>query len=167
MISIPTSAIAEKIVDAIANIACNVEPSCKAALASAAQRETSSPCKFALDIMNDNINIASSECRPVCQDTGMVVVFCAIGQQVALVGELLQTAIDSAVAKAYVPLRKSVLDPITRTNTLTNAPAVLYTSIVEGKDITIEVMLKGFGSENMSKVFMLTLADGLDKALNA
>lgn len=164
MIKIDTAYIAKKIGESIDKISCEVEPSCREALKKALGREDNPTAKFALKVMNENIDIAKSEHRPVCQDTGMVVVFLEIGNNIVLTGELLQKAIDKEVEKAYVTLRKSVLDPISRKNTGTNTPAVVHTSYIEGDDIKVEVMLKGFGSENMSKVFLLNPAQGLEEA---
>ncbi|MDE5990701.1 MAG: fumarate hydratase [Clostridia bacterium] len=164
MIKISTEYIAEKVKRAIDKISCEVEPSCQAALQKAYEKEDGKTAKFALEVMLENIAIAKAEHRPVCQDTGMVVVFVEIGKEVILTGRLLQDAIDSAVKDAYVTLRKSVLDPVTRINTKTNTPSVVHTSIVEGEDVKVEIMLKGFGSENMSKVYLLNPAQGLEEA---
>ena len=164
MIKISTEYVAEKIKQAIDKISCEVEPSCQAALKKAYEKEDGKTAKFALEVMLENIDIAKAEHRPVCQDTGMVVVFIEIGKEVFLTGRLLQDAIDGAVKDAYVTLRKSVLDPVTRVNTKTNTPSVVHTSIVDGEDVKVEVMLKGFGSENMSKVYLLNPAQGLEEA---
>ena len=164
MIKISTKIIADKIKSAIDKISCEVEPSCRKALEQACEKEDGKTAKFALEVMLDNISLAKAEHRPVCQDTGMVVVFVEIGKEVILTGKLLQDAIDEAVEEAYVTLRKSVLDPVTRINTKTNTPSVVHTSIVEGEDVKVEIMLKGFGSENMSKVYLLNPAQGLDEA---
>lgn len=164
MIKISTKYIADKIKEAIDKISCEVEPSCQKALQAAYEKEDGKTAKFALEVMLDNIALAKKEDRPVCQDTGMVVVFVEIGKEVVLMGKLLQVAIDEAVEEAYVTLRKSVLDPVTRINTKTNTPSVVHTSIVEGEDVKVEIMLKGFGSENMSKVYLLNPAQGLEEA---
>lgn len=164
MYKIDTQIIAQKIKQSIDRISCEVEPSCREALKEAYEAEENSTAKFALNVMNENIRLAAAEHRPVCQDTGMAVVFVEIGKEVILSGKLLQEAIDRAVEESYVTLRKSVLDPVTRVNTKTNAPAVVHTSFVEGNDVKVEVMLKGFGSENMSKVYMLNPAQGLEEA---
>ena len=164
MIKISTRYIADRIKQAIDKISCEVEPTCRKALKEAYEKETGKSAKFALEVMLENIEIAKSEHRPVCQDTGMVVVFLEIGKEVFLTGNLLQDEIDRAVESAYVTLRKSVLDPVTRINTKTNTPAVVHTSIVDGEDVKVQVMLKGFGSENMSKVYLLNPAQGLEEA---
>lgn len=164
MYKIDTGVIAEKIKREIDKISCEVEPSCRMALKKAYEIEENETSKFALKVMNDNVDLAIAEHRPVCQDTGMVVVFLEIGKEVILTGKLLQDAIDGAVEEAYVTLRKSVLDPVTRINTKTNTPSVVHTSYVEGNDVKVQVMLKGFGSENMSKVYLLNPAQGLEEA---
>ncbi len=164
MYKIDTDVIAEKIKQQIDKISCEVEPSCRVALKKAYEIEENDTAKFALKVMNDNIDLAIAEHRPVCQDTGMVVVFLEIGKEIILTGKLLQDAIDCAVEKAYATLRKSVLDPVTRINTKTNTPCVIHTSYVNGSDVKVHVMLKGFGSENMSKVYLLNPAQGLEEA---
>ena len=164
MYKIDTQIIAQKIKQTIDVISCEVEQSCALALKKAYEIEQNPTSKFALKVMNDNIDLAIAEHRPVCQDTGMVVVFLEIGKEVILTGKLLQDAIDGAVEEAYVTLRKSVLDPVTRVNTKTNTPSVVHTSFVEGSDVKVQVMLKGFGSENMSKVYLLNPAQGLEEA---
>lgn len=164
MYKIDTQVIAEKIKKTIDKISCEVELSCQAALKKAYEIEQNATAKFALKVMNENIDIAVAEHRPVCQDTGMAVVFAEIGREVILTGKLLQDAIDDAVEEAYVTLRKSVLDPVTRINTKTNTPSVVHTSFVDGSDVKVQVMLKGFGSENMSKVYLLNPAQGLEEA---
>ncbi len=164
MIEISTKLIAEKIAQAIDKISCEVEDSCYKALDNALQIEDNKTTRFALSVMKENFDIAKAEHRPVCQDTGMVVIFLEIGNEVYLTGEILQKAIDKEVEKAYTYLRKSVLDPITRVNTKTNTPSVINIKQVEGNQVHVQVMLKGFGSENMSKVYMLNPAQGLEEA---
>lgn len=164
MVDISTKTIAQAISKCIDTISCEVEQSCYDALDNALKIEDNKTAKFALKVMKENFDIAKKEHRPVCQDTGMVVIFLQIGQNVHLTGELLQTAIDKEVEKAYTYLRKSVLDPVSRVNTKTNTPSIIHTEIVEGDDVKIEVMLKGFGSENMSKVYLLNPAQGLEEA---
>ena len=164
MIEISTKTIALEIAKAIDKISCEVEDSCYSALSHALEIEDNKTTKFALSVMKDNFDIAKKEHRPVCQDTGMVVVYLEVGNEVFLSGDTLQKAIDEEVKKAYTYLRKSVLDPITRVNTKTNTPCVINLTQVEGKDVKVQVMLKGFGSENMSKVYMLNPAQGLPEA---
>lgn len=164
MVTISTEYIAKKISEGIDKISCEVEESCYNALSKALSIEDNKTSKFALDVMKNNFDLAKKEHRPVCQDTGMVVVFLEIGNEVILEGKLLQEAIDDEVEKAYTYLRKSVLDPVTRINTRTNTPAIVHTSFVKGDKVKVQLMLKGFGSENMSKVYMLNPAQGLDEA---
>ncbi len=164
MVKISTQTIAEEIAKGIDKISCEVEDSCYAALSHALEIEDNKTSKFALSVMKENFDIAKKEHRPVCQDTGMVVIFLEIGKDVILTGELLQDAVDKEVAKAYTYLRKSVLDPVSRVNTRTNTPSVIHTSYVEGNKVKVQLMLKGFGSENMSKVYLLNPAQGLEEA---
>lgn len=161
---ISTEKIGEKIAQAIDNISCEVETSCYAALSNALDIEDNKTTKFALSKMKENFDIAKNEHRPVCQDTGMVIIFLEIGNNVHLTGNPLQETIDKYVEKAYTYLRKSVLDPVTRINTKTNTPSVIHTKFVEGDNVKVQIMLKGFGSENMSKLYMLNPAQGLEEA---
>lgn len=167
MTKIDTAAIAAEVRKAIAEISRNIEPSCLAALEKARADETVPAARFALDKMCENARFAAQNGYPVCQDTGMCVVFAEIGKDVQLCGKLLQDAVDDAVKEGYADLRKSVLDPVTRVNTGTNAPAVLHTELVPGDEVKIGVMLKGFGSENMSAIYMLNPAQGLEAAKDA
>ena len=118
-----------------------------------------------LDQLQDNLKIAAEDMIPICQDTGMAVIFMKIGQDVHFEGGSLEDAINEGVRQGYVEgyLRKSVVgDPIIRENTKDNTPAVIHYNIVEGDKVDITVAPKGFGSENMSRVFMLKPADGLE-----
>ena len=153
----------QKIAEAIEYIACNMESSCRAALEKAREGEENPTARFALDVMCDNADIAAKNGFPVCQDTGMAVVFLYVGRELKLDGDIYK-AVNDGVRRGYKMLRKSVLDPVTRVNTGDNTPAVLHTQIVEGEKIRVEIMLKGFGSENMSKVYMLNPAQGLEEA---
>ena len=153
----------QKIAEAIEYIACNMESSCRAALEKAREGEENPTARFALDVMCDNADIAAKNGFPVCQDTGMAVVFLYVGRELKLDGDIYK-AVNDGVRRGYKMLRKSVLDPITRVNTGDNTPAVIHTQIVEGEKIRVEIMLKGFGSENMSKVYMLNPAQGLEEA---
>ncbi|MDD3404436.1 MAG: fumarate hydratase [Hespellia sp.] len=115
--------------------------------------------------LQENLRIAAEDMIPICQDTGMAVVFLEIGQDVHLEGGLLEDAVNEGVRQGYVEgfLRKSVVsDPIIRDNTNDNTPAVLHTKIVAGNCMRIKVAPKGFGSENMSRVFMLKPAQGIE-----
>lgn len=118
-----------------------------------------------LDQLDENLKIAADDMIPICQDTGMAVVFIEIGQDVHVIGENLEDAINEGVRQGYVEgfLRKSVVsDPIIRENTKDNTPAVIHYSIIPGDKIKITLAPKGFGSENMSRVFMLKPADGIE-----
>ena len=153
----------QKIAEAIEYIACNMESSCRAALEKAREGEENPTARFALDVMCDNADIAAKNGFPVCQDTGMAVVFLYVGRELKLDGDIYK-AVNDGVRRGYKMLRKSVLDPVTRVNTGDNTPAVIHTQIVEGEKIRVEIMLKGFGSENMSKVYMLNPAQGMEEA---
>ncbi len=123
-----------------------------------------------LEQLDENLKIAAEDMIPICQDTGMAVVFMEIGQDVHIEGENLEDAINEGVRRGYVDgyLRKSVVsDPIIRENTKDNTPAVIHYSIVPGENIKITLAPKGFGSENMSRVFMLKPADGIEGVKDA
>ena len=129
-----------------------------AALKNAIKIEKSPLGKQILNQLQDNLIIASEDMIPICQDTGMAVVFIEIGQEVHFEGGNLEDAINEGVRQGYVEgyLRKSVVkDPIIRENTKDNTPAVIHYKIVNGDKVKIKVAPKGFGSENMSRVFML------------
>ena len=118
-----------------------------------------------LEQLQENLDIAGRDMIPICQDTGMAVVFVKVGQDVHIEGGLLADAINEGVRQGYTEgfLRKSVVkDPIYRENTGDNTPAVIHYEIVEGDALDITVAPKGFGSENMSRVFMLKPADGIE-----
>lgn len=126
--------------------------------------------KKILNQLQDNLKIAGEEMIPICQDTGMAVIFMEIGQDVHFEGINLEDAINEGVRKGYTEgyLRKSVVgDPILRKNTKDNTPAVIHYSIVPGDQVKITFAPKGFGSENMSRIFMLKPADGLEGVKNA
>ena len=119
--------------------------------------------KKILGQLKKNMEIAEAEQIPICQDTGMAVVFLEIGQEVHFTGDFLEDAVNEGVRQGYREgyLRKSVVsDPLLRVNTKDNTPAILHTSIVPGDKVKITVAPKGFGSENMSRVYMLKPADG-------
>ena len=127
-----------------------------------------------LDILEENLKIAAADEIPICQDTGMAVVFLEIGQDVHFTGGNIEDAVNDGVARGYTEgyLRKSVVkDPLERVNTNDNTPAVIHYSIVPGEKVKITLAPKGFGSENMSRVYMLKPADGergvLDAIVNA
>ena len=136
----------------------------KESLCKAKEDETWPLAENVLDQLILNSNIAQKEDMPICQDTGMACVFVEIGQEVHIVGGLLQDAINEGVRRGYDEgfLRKSVVkDPIHRVNTKDNTPAIIYYDIVSGDKIKITVAPKGFGSENMSRIKMLKPSDGL------
>ena len=145
-------------------------PDMDRAMKSACERETKPLAKQILGQLLENLNIAGKDMIPICQDTGMAVVFLEIGQDVHLEGGLLEDAVNEGVRQGYTEgyLRKSVVgDPILRENTKDNTPAVIHTRIVGGDRVKIKVAPKGFGSENMSRVFMLKPADGLEGVKHA
>jgi len=126
--------------------------------------------KRVLNQLNENLSIAASDMIPICQDTGMAVIFINVGQEVHFTGGGITDAINEGVREGYVEgyLRKSVVsDPLIRENTKDNTPAVIHYSIVPGDKVEITVAPKGFGSENMSRVFMLKPADGIEGVKNA
>ena len=140
------------------------------ALKNATESEDSPLGKKILNQLQENLQIASADMIPICQDTGMAVVFMEIGQDVHFVDGNLEDAINEGVRKGYTDgfLRKSVVgDPIERVNTKDNTPAVIHYSIVPGDQVKITFAPKGFGSENMSRVFMLKPADGIEGVKNA
>ena len=135
----------------------------KDALAYAASEEKNPLGVQILSQLQDNLSIAGEEKIPICQDTGMAVVFLEIGQDVHITGGLLENAVNEGVRLGYTEgyLRKSVVsDPLIRKNTGDNTPAVIHTEFTAGDSIRITVAPKGFGSENMSRIFMLKPADG-------
>lgn len=137
----------------------------KESLSKAIQTEKSEIGKNILDQLQENLKIASSEMIPICQDTGMAVFFLEIGQDVHFEGMNLEDAINEGVRQGYEEgyLRKSVVkDPILRENTNDNTPAVIHYSIVPGDKVNITFAPKGFGSENMSRVYMLKPSDGIE-----
>ena len=142
--------------------------SCKYALQTAKEQETGA-ARFALDTILENQAIASIEQMPVCQDTGMAVVLLELGQDVHLLGAPLREAVDDGVRRAYLDgnFRKSICDPLTRRNTGDNTPAHLHVEIVAGDKVELTFLPKGFGSENMSKLYMLTPAEGREGILSA
>ena len=145
-------------------------PDMDAALKNEVETEKSGLGKQILNQLQDNLKIAGEDMIPICQDTGMAVVFMEIGQDVHFEGGSLEEAIHEGVRQGYVEgyLRKSVVkDPLIRENTKDNTPAIIHYSIVSGDQVKITVAPKGFGSENMSRVFMLKPADGIEGVKNA
>lgn len=136
----------------------------------AANEETSPLGRQILGQLKENLEIAGNDMIPICQDTGMAVVFVKVGQEVHIEGGALTDAINEGVRQGYVDgyLRKSVVkDPIERENTKDNTPAVIHYDIVPGDKVDITIAPKGFGSENMSRVFMLKPADGIEGVKDA
>lgn len=145
-------------------------PDMQKALECAVTDEKSSIGQKVLGQLQDNLQIAQEDTIPICQDTGMAVVFLEIGQDVHFEGGSLTDAIDEGVRQGYVDgyLRKSVVkDPLIRENTKDNTPAVIHYDLVPGDKVKITVAPKGFGSENMSRIFMLKPADGIEGVKNA
>nr|WP_313180650.1 fumarate hydratase [Lacrimispora sp.] len=130
----------------------------------AVDEETSPLGRQVLGQLKENLKIAGEDMIPICQDTGMAVIFVKIGQDVHIEGGNLTDAINQGVREGYVEgyLRKSVVEPVERVNTKDNTPAVIHYEVVSGDQIDITVAPKGFGSENMSRIFMLKPADGLE-----
>ena len=142
----------------------------EAALKHSQETEASPLGRQILGQLSENLQIAADEMIPICQDTGMAVVFLEVGQDVHLEGGAVEEAVNEGVRKGYTEgyLRKSVVgDPIERVNTGDNTPAVIHYSIVPGDTVRITVAPKGFGSENMSRVFMLKPADGIEGVKDA
>ena len=140
------------------------------ALKDATASEKSELGKKILNQLQENLKIAAEEMIPICQDTGMAVNFLEVGQDVNFEGMAIEDAVNEGVRQGYTEgyLRKSVVgDPIIRKNTKDNTPAVIHYSIVPGDKVIITMAPKGFGSENMSRVFMLKPADGIEGVKNA
>lgn len=141
-----------------------------AAMKHAADTEQSELGKKILHQLQDNLKIADEEMIPICQDTGMAVIFLEVGQDVHFEGAAIENAVNEGVRQGYTEgfLRKSVVgDPLIRENTKDNTPAVIHYSIVPGDQVKITMAPKGFGSENMSRVFMLKPADGIEGVKHA
>ena len=151
-----------------ANLSLTEDMKCR--FKNATESEKSPLGKQILNQLQENMEIAAADQIPICQDTGMAVVFLKVGQDVHFEGGSLEDAVNEGVRQGYVEgfLRKSVVgDPIIRENTKDNTPAVIHYSIVPGDKVEIKVAPKGFGSENMSRVFMLKPADGIEGVKNA
>lgn len=147
-----------------------LSPDMAEAMKCAEKNEEAPLGKQILEQLQENLKIAGEDMIPICQDTGMAVVFLEIGQDVHLEGGALENAVNEGVRQGYVEgyLRKSVVgDPLIRENTKDNTPAVLHTRIVDGNQVKIKVAPKGFGSENMSRVFMLKPAEGIEGVKDA
>lgn len=142
-----------------------LSPDMRRVFENAVSEEKSPLGRQILGQLQENLQIAGEDMIPICQDTGMAVIFLKVGQDVHIEGGSLREAVDEGVRQGYTEgyLRKSVVgDPLERVNTKDNTPAVLHTEIVDGGQIEITVAPKGFGSENMSRIFMLKPADGIE-----
>lgn len=147
-----------------------LSPDMQSIFEEATKREESPLGKQILSQLKENLKIAKEDMIPICQDTGMAVVFLKVGQEVHIEGGSLTKAVNQGVREGYTEgyLRKSVVaDPLERVNTNDNTPAVIHYEIVEGDQFDITVAPKGFGSENMSRVFMLKPADGIEGVKDA
>lgn len=167
---IPVSEITEQIRDMCIQANHVLSPDMKDALKNAMDKEENPLAGSILSQLQENMKIAEEEMIPICQDTGMAVAFLEVGQDIHFVGGSLAEAVNEGVRLGYTEgyLRKSVVgDPLIRKNTGDNTPAILHCSIVPGDRVKITVAPKGFGSENMSKIFMLKPADGIEGVKNA
>ena len=165
-VNVITDAIAEMCVEANLGLSADM----LGALHKAAESETSELGSNILGQLKDNLRIAKEESIPICQDTGMAVVFVKVGQDVHFEGGSFKDAINEGVRRGYTDgyLRKSVVsDPLLRENTDDNTPAIIHYEITDGDKVELTVAPKGFGSENMSRVFMLKPAEGIDGVKNA
>jgi fumarate hydratase subunit alpha len=164
MREINTSVITETVEQLCIQACYNLGDDVKDLLKHARNKEDSPTGQYILQQILDNIDASQMENLPLCQDTGMVVVFIELGQDVHITGGSLTDAVNQGVGRGYQKgyLRKSVLDPLTRENTGDNTPAVLHLEMTEGNQIKITVAPKGFGSENMSRLVMLKPADGVE-----
>lgn len=164
----------EKVTDAVAEACVKINyalsPDMENALTRARETENTDLGKEILGMLAENTKTAAEENIPICQDTGMAVIFAEVGQEVHFTGGSFADAIHAGVKKGYEQgyLRKSVVsDPLIRVNTNDNTPAVIHTDIVPGDRVTLTVTAKGFGSENTSRLFMLKPADGVEGVKNA
>ncbi|MBQ9391174.1 MAG: fumarate hydratase [Lachnospiraceae bacterium] len=170
MRSVDTKHITETVAKMCMEANLTLSPDMKEAFTKAKTKEESELGKKIFSQLEENLKIAEAEEIPICQDTGMAVVFVEIGQDVSLQGVNITDAINEGVRQGYVDgyLRKSVVsDPIKRINTKDNTPAVIHYNIVPGDKVKITLAPKGFGSENMSRVFMLKPADGIEGVKDA
>lgn len=168
MRTIDTGAISDCVYRLARKAGLQLTPACRAALDAAAAAETGA-ARFALETVIRNADTALREGMPVCQDTGMAVVLLELGQDVHLTGMPLSEAVNDGVRRAYADgyFRKSICDPLTRVNTGDNTPAHLHVEIVPGDRLHVTFLPKGFGSENMSRLWMLTPAEGRAGIVNA
>ena len=170
MREITCAAITATVRDLCIQANCQLPSDVRSAICAACAQERSPVGQSILHDLVENYTYAGERNLPICQDTGMAVVFIKVGQEVHFEGGSLTDAINEGVRQGYVEgyLRKSVVgDPIIRENTKDNTPAVIHYNIVPGDKVKIKVAPKGFGSENMSRVFMLKPADGIEGVKNA
>lgn len=161
---ISSKQIEDAVYELAAKACLRLTPSCERALRGAEEHETEgSAARFALSTVLENAAVAAKEKMAVCQDTGYAVILAEIGQEVHIQGPLLSDAVNEGVRRAYEDFcfRKSICDPVTRANTGDNTPASLHTEIVAGDGVKLTFLPKGFGSENMSRLYMLTPAQGV------
>ena len=167
---IDTTTISDNVKDMCIEANHYLSPDMKSALKNAVNTEKSDLGKKILNQLQENLDIADKEMIPICQDTGMAVFFVELGQDVHIEGGSLTDAINEGVRRGYTDgfLRKSVVgDPIERVNTKDNTPAIIHYDIVPGDQLKITLAPKGFGSENMSRIFMLKPADGIEGVKDA
>ena len=170
MREIAAETITEAIRDMCIEANYGLAPDMRKVFEKAVEEEESPLGRQVLEQLKENLRIAGEDSIPICQDTGMAVVFMKIGQDVHITGERLADAVNEGVRQGYEQgyLRKSVVkDPIYRENTKDNTPAIIHYEIVEGEQVEITVAPKGFGSENMSRIFMLKPADGIEGVKDA
>ncbi len=163
MRTLHTADITKRVAQSVVHLNANLAPDLRSALKNAAGSEISPIGKTVFDMIEENLVLAEEKQRPVCQDTGMVVAFVTCGQDVHVEGGSLEEAIHQGVREGYTQgyLRKSVVaDPLDRTNTGDNTPAVIHYRIVPGETFEITLTAKGFGSENKSRLKMLMPSDG-------
>lgn len=170
MREIPVSEITEEVKKLCISANYNLNSDVYSAIENSKDNEQSPIGKNILSQLLENADLAKENCKPICQDTGMAVIFMEVGQEVHFTGGNITDAINEGVRQGYIEgyLRKSVVsDPILRVNTKDNTPAIIHYNIVEGDKVKIDVAPKGFGSENMSKVYMLKPSDGIEGVKNA
>ena len=165
MREIKTKQITETVRDMCMKVNVELSPDVQTALHKGREREESETGKQIFSQLEENLEIAAAERIPICQDTGMTVVFLRIGQEVHVMGGSIEDAVNEGIRQGYRDgcLRKSVVrDPIERENTGDNSPGIIHYEIVPGDEFTITIAPKGFGSENMSRLVMLKPADGIE-----
>ncbi len=146
-----------------------LDPAAERALRAALAREDNPNAAFALSTLLENASVAQNEGLTLCQDTGMAVFFVRLGQDAHITGGLLEEAVNEGVRRGYrrYGCRASVLDPVTRVNTGDNTPAIIHIETTAGDKIELDFLPKGFGSENMTRLYMLTPSAGLDGVVDA